>query len=81
MIDSDAERRMNVVAKGYSSHGDPVQIFGSGRLARCVQQETDHLDGVLFLDRVDARRRRVGAIRSAGWYDEATPPQIKVSPQ
>ncbi|MEV4172725.1 peptide deformylase [Nonomuraea sp. NPDC049709] len=44
-----------------------------------MQHETDHLDGVLFLDRVDAQRRGVEAIRSAGWHDEATPPQIKVS--
>ena len=31
-----------------------MQIVGTGLMARCVQHETDHLDGVLFLDRLDA---------------------------
>jgi peptide deformylase len=78
----DTKRRMNVVAKGYTAHGDPVQIVGSGQLARCVQHETDHLDGVLFLDRADPdrRARMIQAIREAGWYDEDAPPTVKVSP-
>jgi len=78
----DTKRRMNVVAKGFTSHGDPLQIVGSGQLARCVQHETDHLDGVLFLDRTDPdrRARMTQAIREAGWYDQDAPPTIKVSP-
>ncbi|MET8159581.1 peptide deformylase [Sphaerisporangium sp. NPDC005289] len=78
----DTRRRMNVVAKGFTSHGDPVQIVGSGQLARCIQHETDHLDGVLFLDRVDGdrRARMIEAIRQAGWYDPAAPPVVKTSP-
>jgi peptide deformylase len=65
----DTKRRLNVVAKGYSAHGDPLQIVGTGELARCVQHETDHLDGVLFIDRMDARRRRAALreIRAADW--------------
>ena len=34
-------------------HGEPVTIEGSELLARAIQHETDHLDGVLFLDRLD----------------------------
>ena len=34
-------------------YGEPVTLEGSGHLARCVQHETDHLDGVLFIDRLD----------------------------
>ncbi|MGH3742598.1 MAG: peptide deformylase, partial [Micromonosporaceae bacterium] len=49
----DTKRRMNVVAKGFNLHGDPMQLVGTGMMARCVQHETDHLDGVLFLDRLD----------------------------
>jgi peptide deformylase len=47
-----------------------------------VQHETDHLDGVLFVDRLDraARKDALRAIRSADWYDPTRPPQIKVSP-
>jgi peptide deformylase len=78
----DTKRRRNVVAKGQNSYGDPVQLVGSGLLARCVQHETDHLDGVLFVDRLDreARKEAMKAIRAADWYDTAGPPAVKVSP-
>jgi peptide deformylase len=78
----ETKRRMNVVAKGFNEYGDPVQIVGSGLMARCVQHETDHLDGVLFLDRLDAasRKEAMKAIREAEWYDPAAPPRVKLSP-
>ncbi|MEV6606537.1 peptide deformylase [Kutzneria sp. NPDC051319] len=75
----DTVRRLNVVAKGYTMHGDPLQIVGAGDLARCLQHETDHLDGVLFLDRMDPRRRRA-ALREILAADWNTPPKVKVSP-
>ncbi|GAA2730422.1 peptide deformylase [Actinocorallia aurantiaca] len=76
----DTRRRRNVVAKGYDMHGRPLQVVGRGHLARCLQHETDHLDGVLFLDRMDATRRKAAlrAIREAPWF--ATPPRVKLSP-
>jgi peptide deformylase len=76
----DTVRRQNVVAKGFNQHGDPLQIVGSGYLARCLQHETDHLDGILFIDRMDTARRRVAmkAIREAEWFGAV--PQVKVSP-
>ena len=43
-----------VVATGFNMHGEPVTIEGTEQLARCIQHETDHLDGVLFIDRLDA---------------------------
>jgi peptide deformylase len=46
------KRSYGLVAKGFNMHGEPVTIEGSGLLARCVQHETDHLDGVLFFDRM-----------------------------
>jgi peptide deformylase len=66
----DTKRRLNVVAKGFNQHGDPVQIVGTGTMARCVQHETDHLDGVLFVDRLDSARRKeaMREIRAADWY-------------
>jgi peptide deformylase len=78
----DTKRRLNVVAKGYTEYGDPVQLVGAGQMARCVQHETDHLDGVLFLDRLDPARRKeaMRQIRKADWYDADAPPTIKVSP-
>ncbi|MDG4766483.1 peptide deformylase [Solwaraspora sp. WMMD406] len=78
----DTKRRLNVVAKGFNEYGDPMQIVGTDLMARCVQHETDHLDGVLFLDRLDpaTRKEAMKAIREADWYDQAAPPTIKVSP-
>ena len=40
-------------------YGDPVVIEGTELLARCLQHETDHLDGVLFIDRLDAEQRKL----------------------
>ena len=78
----DTKRRQNVVARGFTDYGDPVQLVGTGLMARCVQHETDHLDGVLFVDRLDpeARKEAMRAIRTAPWYDQAAPPTVKVSP-
>lgn len=78
----DTVRRQHVVAKGLDQHGEPVQLVGSGLMSRCVQHETDHLDGVLFLDRLDPERRRqaMREIRQAEWYDPAAPPRVKTSP-
>jgi peptide deformylase len=77
----DTKRRQNVVAKGFNSYGDPVQIVGTGLMARCVQHETDHLDGVLFLDRLDAetRKQAMKEIRAAEWYG-GKPPVVKLDP-
>jgi peptide deformylase len=76
----DTKRRQNVIAKGFNEHGDPVQIVGSGMMARCAQHETDHLDGVLFVDRLDpaARKAAMKEIRASDWY--AAGMKIKVSP-
>ena len=72
---------MNVVAKGYTADGDLVQVVGAGNLARCLQHETDHLDGVLFIDRMDRERRKAAmrAIREAEW-NHLVPPKVKLSP-
>lgn len=77
----DTPRAMRVVATGQDMHGEPVRIEGSELLARCIQHETDHLDGILFIDRLDreARRTAMKAIREAEWAGGAAP-VIRVSP-
>jgi peptide deformylase len=74
-------RSYGVVAAGFNMHGEPVTLEGTGHLARCVQHETDHLDGVLFIDRLDPAQRKLAMkeIRSAEWWGEPAP-VIKVSP-
>jgi peptide deformylase len=78
----DTKRRQNVVARGFNEHGDPIQLVGTGLMARCVQHETDHLDGVLFLDRLDAAGKKdaMQQIRASEWYDAGKPPTVKESP-
>jgi peptide deformylase len=78
----DTKRRLNVVATGFNEHGEPARLVGTGMMARCCQHETDHLDGVLFLDRLDqaARKDAMRQIREAPWYNSAAPPTVKVSP-
>jgi peptide deformylase len=77
----DCRRHMLVIAKGMNMYGDPVVIEGSELLARCIQHETDHLDGVLFVDRLDPETRKAAmkAIREAEWAGEAAP-VVKESP-
>lgn len=48
----ECRRRQHVVAHGQNEYGDPITVEGTALLARCVQHETDHLDGVLFFDRM-----------------------------
>ncbi len=66
----DCHRALHVVAKGFDVHGEPVIIEGTELLARALQHETDHLDGVLFIDRLDDETRRAAkkAIREAEWF-------------
>ncbi len=77
----NTRRSMRVVAKGMNMHGEPVVIEGSELLARAIQHETDHLDGIMFIDRLDAETRKeaMKAIREAEWFGEPTP-QVRLSP-
>lgn len=77
----DCRRHLHVVAHGWNMHGEPVTLEGTETLARCVQHETDHLDGVLFVDRLDPETRKLAMaqIRAARWFGEPEP-VVKVSP-
>jgi peptide deformylase len=77
----DTKRRMNVIAKGFNEFGDPLQIVGQGLMSRCIQHETDHLDGVIFIDKLDPllRKSALREIRRAEWYDPGRT-VVKVSP-
>jgi peptide deformylase len=77
----DTKRALRVVARGMNMHGEPVTIEGSELLARCVQHETDHLDGILFIDRLDtvARKAAMKEIRESEWFG-APAPVVRFSP-
>jgi peptide deformylase len=43
---------------GLDAFGDPIEVSGTGLLARCLQHETDHLHGIVFGDRLSGRARK-----------------------
>ncbi|MEU1373298.1 peptide deformylase [Streptomyces triculaminicus] len=46
------------VVRGQDLHGNPIAVEGTGYFARCLQHETDHLYGYLYIDRLSKRDRK-----------------------
>ncbi|WKK63420.1 peptide deformylase [Corynebacterium sp. P8-C1] len=69
-LQAEVARHETVVARGCDEFGRPVTLRANGLLARCIQHETDHLDGVLFLRRLDpeVRKEAMQMIRGMDWY-------------
>ena len=82
----ETPRAMKAIASGWNMHGEPITVEGTELLARALQHETDHLNGVLFIDRLsaDLRKQAMRDIRQAEWFLQATEsgfsPEIKISP-
>jgi len=57
-------------ATGIDLDGNPVEVSGTGVLAQALQHETDHLDGLLYLDRLDkpTRREAMRQVRESSWF-------------
>jgi peptide deformylase len=57
-------------AIGYDVDGNRVEVQGEGVLAQALQHETDHLNGLLYLDRLekDSRREAMKQIRESDWF-------------
>jgi len=53
------ERPAKVVVEGLDTDGAPVRIEADGDLARCLQHEIDHLDGILYIDRLSPFKRKL----------------------
>lgn len=52
-------RRARVVMEGLERDGRAVRVEATGLLSRCLQHELDHLDGVLFIDRLSPLKRKM----------------------
>lgn len=54
---------------GSDVDGKPVEVEGTGYLARCLQHETDHLDGFLYVNRLTGRHARAAkkTVKRNGW--------------
>jgi peptide deformylase len=69
------------VATGFDMYGEPQRIEASELLARAMQHETDHLDGILFIDKLDtaARKAAMKEIRESEWFGLERP-TVRFSP-
>ncbi|MEV0080119.1 peptide deformylase [Nocardia neocaledoniensis] len=66
----DVRRALRVHVTGVDRTGAPVEFEATELLARCVQHETDHLDGVLFVNKLEPADRKdaMRAIRESDWF-------------
>jgi peptide deformylase len=55
---TDVPRLKNMAVTGFDWNGVPITLHAHGRAARCLQHETDHLAGQLYIDRIPAKQRR-----------------------
>ncbi len=63
---------------GLDVHGCPVTVAGTGLLARCLQHEIDHLDGIVYLDRLlPAERAAILAAAGLGSASPMTPDRAR----
>ncbi len=65
-LTANVRRATRVVVEALTAELEPVEIDTEGFEARCLQHEIDHLDGLLFLDRVDSLARDVFRRKSYG---------------
>jgi peptide deformylase len=56
--------------RGIDLDGNEIELSGSGLMAQALQHETDHLDGLLYLDRLEKEERRAAmkAVRESDWF-------------
>jgi peptide deformylase len=70
----------HAVCRGQDVEGRPVEVTGTGLLARCLQHETDHLNGTVFGDRLSGRaRKKLYALHAD--LSDAYPDDWPVSPR
>ena len=69
-VQAACTRAARVQVSGVDRDGAPLSMEVDGVLARAVQHETDHLDGVLFPQRLspEARRAVMRVVRATGWF-------------
>lgn len=58
-IYSQVKRSSKVTIKALNENGDPIEITKEDLIARALQHEIDHLDGILFIDRIGRMERQI----------------------
>ncbi|RAV33148.1 peptide deformylase [Corynebacterium heidelbergense] len=71
-VGGEVPRHARVRVRGTDLDGQPIDREVDGLLARCVQHETDHLDGVLFLSKLapEQRKAAMAQIRQSEWFNQ-----------
>ena len=58
-VEEVVERPRGVRVEGFDPHGEPVTVEAEALLGRALQHEVDHLEGILFIDRLSPLKRRM----------------------
>ncbi|BDS50578.1 peptide deformylase [Rhodoluna lacicola] len=63
-------RYEHVKATGIDLDGEPIELHGSGLMAQMLQHECDHLDGLVYLDRLEGEERKIAMknLRATDWF-------------
>lgn len=63
-------RPATAAVEGFDADGAPVRVEGAGELARCLEHEVDHLNGIVYLRRLDGETRKAAmrAVRESSWF-------------
>jgi peptide deformylase len=63
-------RHPEAKVRGIDLNGNEIELSGTGVMAQALQHETDHLNGILYLDRLDKEHRReaMKQVRESDWF-------------
>jgi peptide deformylase len=63
-------RAKRALVRGVDANNEPIEVQGFGVLAQALQHETDHLDGLLYLDRLTPERKKeaMREARDKDWF-------------
>lgn len=77
----ETPRSMHATVTGVDMRNEPVEISGTGFLARCFQHEVGHLNGRLYLDHLEPKqaKKAMKEVRHADWFT-MRPPMLAVPP-
>jgi peptide deformylase len=56
-VNADVDRPSSVRVQAWNEKGRPFSLTAEGFLARVIQHEIDHLNGILFVDRLNPKKR------------------------
>jgi len=56
---SKVKRSLKVTVKALNENGEPIELTKEGLIARALQHELDHLEGILFIDRIGKLKRQI----------------------